>query len=85
MAVIAVGDFDPARIEAQIKTHFNRVKKPSSAPARTIYDVAPYTPPTLPTASDREATTADVNLIYKLPAHTTRNVGDYRRDLIVPI
>ena len=81
MAVIAVGDFDPARIEAQIKTHFNRVKKPSSAPARTIYDVPRNTAPLVAVATDREATTSNVNLIYKLPAHTTRNVGDYRRDL----
>ncbi len=82
MAVIAVGDFDPAAIESKIKTHFSRVAKRPAPKQRTVYGVPANTAPLVAIATDREATSSSVNLIYKLPANTTKNVGDYRRDLM---
>src|SRR4051812_24855217 len=38
-AVIAVGDFNPATIEAQIKKHFAAIPKPVNPPKRTFPDV----------------------------------------------
>ena len=38
-AVIAVGDFDPAVMEAQIKKHFAGIPKPVNPPKRTYPDV----------------------------------------------
>jgi len=83
MAVIAVGDFDPKAMEAQIRTHFSGIPRAkASAPKRPVYDVPGNKEPLVAIASDKEATNSNVNLIYKMPAEATRTVGDYRRDLI---
>ena len=82
MAVIAVGDFDPAQIEAQIKQHFSSIPRRADAPVRKLYDVPANKTPLVAIANDKEATNSSVNLLFKLPASTTRTVGDYRRDLM---
>lgn len=81
MAVIAVGDFDPKRIEAQIRRHFGSLPRPTAPLKRPEYDVPGNVEPLAAIASDKEATSTSVTLAYKLPASTTRTVGDYRRDL----
>ncbi|MEP6904668.1 MAG: insulinase family protein, partial [Gemmatimonadales bacterium] len=82
-AVIAVGDFNPADIEAQIKKHFGSIPAARpNAPKRTLYDVPGNTTPLVAIASDKEATNSSINLTFKLPAVPTKTVGDYRRDLI---
>jgi zinc protease len=80
-AVIAVGDFDPAVMEAQIKKHFAGIPKPVNPPKRTYPDVPGNKEPLIAIASDKEATGSDVDVIYKLPVEKTKTVGDYRRDL----
>ncbi|MEO8576975.1 MAG: insulinase family protein [Gemmatimonadales bacterium] len=82
MAVIAVGDFDPASIEAKIKQHFSRLPKAVGAPKRLAHDVPSNKEPLVAIASDKEATNSSVNLIYKLPATSTKTVGDYRQLLM---
>ncbi len=81
-AVIAVGDFDPATIEAEIKKHFSDIPKPVNAPARTLSGVPDNKAPLIAVASDKEATSSDVELTFKMPAEKTRTVGDYRRDIM---
>ncbi|HEX3868463.1 MAG TPA: pitrilysin family protein, partial [Gemmatimonadaceae bacterium] len=81
-AVIAVGDFDPAAIEAEIKKHFGPIPKPVNPPARPVAGVPSNTAPLIAVASDKEATGSDVELIFKEPAETTKTVGDYKRDLM---
>ena len=80
-AVIAVGDFDPAQIEAEIKKHFASIPKPTNAPKRPVATVPANSEPLIAIASDKEATGSDVDLMFKLPVEKTRTVGDYRRDL----
>ena len=82
MAVIAVGDFDPAAIEAKIKSHFSKIEKRPNPPVRTMYDVPANKEPLVAIATDREATTSNVNVIYKMPATKVETVGDYRNMLI---
>jgi zinc protease len=82
MAVVAVGDFDPATIEAKIRSHFSKIQKHPNPPARTLYDVPTNTEPLVAIASDREATSSNVNLIYKMPATGVETVRDYRTMLI---
>ena len=82
MAVIAVGDFDPDLFEAKIKQHFSRLKSPRNAPKRPMYDVPDNKEPLIAIASDKEATSSSVNLIYKLPAESVKTVGDYRKLLM---
>ena len=50
-AVIAVGDFDPAVIEAQIKKHFAGIPKPVNPPKRTLATVPPNKEPLIAIAS----------------------------------
>ena len=82
MAVIAVGDFDPARIETLIRQHFSRIQPRSNARPRTLPEVPGNRAPLVGIASDREATSSSVDLIFKVPRQETKTVGDYRRDLI---
>jgi zinc protease len=82
MAVIAVGDFNPAQIEAQIRKHFSGIPARPGAPKRTIYDVPANKAPLVAIATDKEATSSNVTLIFKMPASTIRTVGDYRRELV---
>ncbi len=81
-AVIAVGDFDPATIEAEIKKHFADIPKRVNAPKRPIAAVPGNTQPLIAIASDKEATGSDVELMFKLPAEKTKTVGDFRRDMM---
>lgn len=82
MAVIAVGDFDPAAIESKIKAHFSGLKNPVNEVKRPVYDVPGNREPLVAIASDKEATSSSVNLIYKMPATSATTVSGYR-DLLM--
>jgi zinc protease len=81
-AVIAVGDFKPDEIEAEIKKHFSGIPKPVNPMRRPIAPVPGNKEPLIAVASDKEASGSDIELIFKLPAEKTKTVGDYRRDLM---
>ena len=81
MAVIAVGDFDPAGIEAQIRKHFSSIPASKNAKTRPLYDVPATKKPLIAIASDKEATSSTVNLTFKIPAKASKTVADYREDL----
>jgi zinc protease len=82
MSVIAVGDFNPADIEAQIRKHFSGIKASVNPAKRTLYDVNVNKAPLVAIASDKEATSSNVNLIFKRPSHPMKTVGDYRKYLL---
>ncbi len=82
MAVVAVGDFDPADIEARIRTHFGSMPGNPRAAPRRIVSVPDNDAPVVAIASDAEAGGTNVNVIFKLPRDATTTVGDYRRDLV---
>jgi zinc protease len=81
MAVIAVGDFDPVRIETLIKQRFSGIPAKPNARPRTLAEVPDNRTPLVAIATDREATSSSVDVIFKLPPQPTKTVGDYRRDL----
>jgi zinc protease len=81
MAVVAVGDFDPARIETLIRQHFSKIARRPNPRARPDVAVPDNAQPLVAITTDREATTSSVTLTFKLPAEETRTVGDYRRGL----
>jgi zinc protease len=81
MAVVAVGDFDPAQIERLVRQHFGRIAAPRAPRPRPTADVPDNAAPLVAVASDPEATSSSVQLVFKLPHEPTRTVGDYRRDL----
>ena len=78
MAVIAVGDFEPAEMETLIRAHFGGLSARPPA-ARTVYPVPQHQDTRVIVVSDREAQRSSVSIIRKRPAEALRTVGDYRR------
>ncbi len=82
MAVVAVGDFDRARIEALIKQNFSAIPNPSDEQLRPVAGIPDNAAPLVAIATDNEATGSNVDVIFKMPHRKTTTVGDYRRDLM---
>ena len=64
-AVIVVGDIDPDKIEAQLKTLFADVPKPVNPAERILYPVPDNEEPLVSVAQDKEATIPYVYLFFK--------------------
>ena len=79
MAVIAVGDFDPDRVEALIREKFGRIPAPASPRPRPVFTVPGHAEPLVAIASDREATSSRVAIYEKEPATAETTVGAYRQ------
>jgi zinc protease len=82
MAVIAVGDFDRAKIEALIKQRFGPLTVPPGAPPRPDYPVPDHDGTLFAIAADKEASSSIVAVYHKLPAADQSTVGAYRRMLV---
>nr|WP_297308196.1 insulinase family protein [uncultured Flavobacterium sp.] len=84
MAVIVVGDIDVNEMEKKIKQHFASYKNPANAPERTVFEIPNHKETFVSINSDKEATSANVQIIYKDKgvAKPSTTVGDYRNDLI---
>ena len=82
MAVVAVGDFDGARIEAMIHEHFAGLQDPSNPRPRTTAEVPVDHPPRMAIATDPEAAQSQVAVMYKRPSRGYRTIGDFRRSLV---
>jgi len=81
MAVIAVGDFDPAQMESQIVRHFGGIRPAGSPRKRPLAEVPGNTEPVVAITSDREATNTSVQLLFKLPKQETKTANEFRRRL----
>jgi len=82
MAVIAVGDFDAAAVEATIQEHFARVPVHDNPRPRVFYDVPEHAETLFAIASDEEATNSQVALLYKRPLGEEGTLQAYRQDLV---
>ena len=82
MAVVAVGDFDPADIEARIKALFGAIPKATETRDRTVFDVPGQSEVLYAVASDPEATRSSVNILFKHPAGIDRTAGEYRENIV---
>ncbi|HYJ31845.1 MAG TPA: insulinase family protein [Candidatus Binatia bacterium] len=82
MAVIAVGDIDPAKMERLIREHFGDLKRPAQPRPAPVFDIPPHDSTLVAIATDPEATASSVTLGFKSPHEVTATVGDYRRDLV---
>jgi len=83
MAVIVVGDLDPAEAESQIKKHFEKLKNPGTTRPRALAAVPERTKSEAIVVTDKEATNHVVEIYYtykKAKEETT--VGDYREYLV---
>lgn len=82
MAVVAVGDFDKARIEQLIRTRFGPIPAAASAKPRPLVPVPDNVPTLFAIATDKEATATSISVYYKQPVRTQRTLGAYREGLI---
>jgi zinc protease len=82
MAVVVVGDLDPAAAEALVTKHFGTMKKPASAVERPVHPIPPHADVRFGIATDPEAQQSSVALVHQRPLAAFRTVGDYRRLLV---
>ena len=83
MAVVVVGDMDPAEAERLIKSHFEKLKNPGSPKPRVMPEVPGRKTSEGIVVTDKEATNHVVEIYYaykKAKLETT--VGDYRDYLV---
>ena len=81
MSVIAVGDFEPAEMEAMIKSRFSRLVNPKKERERTIYTVPEHNDMFVAIATDKELPTATTDIYFMRDETKTKTVGDYRSEL----
>ncbi len=81
MAVVAVGDFDPDRIERLIKEHFAGLENPDDPRERKTYDVPGHAETLYEVASDPEYPRTSVQVLYKSDHEDADTVGDLRESL----
>ncbi len=82
MAVIAVGDFDATWVEATIRERFSRVPAREDPRPRPIYEVPAHSETLFAIASDVEATSSQVALLYKQTLGEEGTLAAYRRGLV---
>ena len=83
MAVIVVGDIEPAKAEEMIRKHFSSLKNPPQERKREYADVPPYKTAEAAVVTDKEATSYNIGIFY--PAYKSdpsSSIADYRGDLI---
>jgi zinc protease len=83
MAVVIVGDIDPAAAESLIRKHFEKLKNPAKPRTREYAKVPPRTLSEGLVVTDDEATNHILQIFYSTKVSTaSATVGDYRRDII---
>ena len=82
MAVIAVGDFDATAVEATIREHFSRIPARAEPRPRVVYDIPGHAETLFAIASDEEATSSQVALVFKQPLSEEGTLEAYRQDLV---
>lgn len=84
MAVIVVGDIDPAEAEQKIKAHFGSFKNPASAkPRPSIIPIQARTKPEAMVITDPEATSTILEVFnFIRPAKKIKTWADYRESII---
>ncbi|MDR1975029.1 MAG: insulinase family protein [Bacteroidales bacterium] len=81
-AVAVVGDIDVDDIEKQIKEHFSPIQNPANPVKRISVTVPDNKEPLVVVATDKEAMSSMVQLLFKKPKQTLATVGDYRKNMI---
>ncbi len=83
MAVIVVGDMEPAEAERLVKRHFEKLKNPANSRERSLTDVPVRTTSEGIVVTDKEATNHVIEIDYTYKkAKETVTLSDYREYLI---
>ena len=81
-AVIIVGDFDVAKMEAKVKEYFTDNVMPANPKPRPDYEVPGNKEPLVAIATDKEAPSAEIEMMWKHAKAPQGTVGDYRQQLV---
>jgi zinc protease len=84
MAVMVVGDIDPAEAEKLIIAHFGKFTNPANGPVRpAIIPIKPRIKPEAMVVTDDEATNTFVQVYnFVKPAEKVQTWGDYRKGIV---
>jgi zinc protease len=82
MSIVAVGDFDPAAMEDQIRTQFGAIPQPAKRRPRPEMDVPDHPGTLVSIASDKEASGASVTVYANQPVRNPTTVGAYRQQIV---
>lgn len=82
MALLAVGDFDPAQIEAEIKTRFGDLKNPDKPRPRSVVPVPRDHATAVTIATDPEMPWSSVTVYDKMDHRPESTKADYRRFIV---
>jgi zinc protease len=85
MAVIVVGDIDPAQAEARIKAHFSNIQNPQNQKERKVFDIPDNKDPLIAITTDKEATNNIVFILYKHPVTIEKTLGDFRERVLAEL
>ncbi len=81
MAVVVVGDIEPADIEARVKATFGPLKNPAKPRPRAVLTVPAHRETLVTTLTDPELERTTIQLVHKLPHRTMTTQADYARML----
>jgi zinc protease len=82
MAVIAVGDFDPATVEHLVETHFAGLTNPPNERPRPALGIPPHAEPVVAVVTDPELPSVGVTLLAESEDHERNTWGGYRELMI---
>ena len=82
MAVIAVGDFDRAEVEALLIEHFEGISAPENPRERIEYSVPDHDETLFTIATDEELTSTSVAVYHMLALDEQETIGGYRQQLV---
>lgn len=82
MAVIAVGDFDPDQVEAQVREQFQGLKNPDTPRPREVFPIPDHQETLFAISTDPEATDTTVGIYWKQPKRSEHRFVDYRRSIV---
>ncbi len=83
MAVIVVGDIDPAKAEALVKKHFEGIAMPNNPRERKLEPLRPYAKNAAVIVTDKEATNYNASVYFSAqPVEQSTTLEGYKNDII---
>jgi len=82
MAIVVVGDVDPAAMQKEIEARFGKLKNPAKSRPRPEVPVPLLDKTRGAVITDPEASSTSVSVVIKGPLRSMKTENDYRRDLI---
>lgn len=82
MAVMAVGDFDPAEMEKKIVAQFSKIPARTNGLPVQKWDIPDNDKPLVSVVSDKENTYTQIQMFYKHPDKEVNTIADYRQQLV---